>query len=867
MAHVNIPASTGNISINVPSSQGRIDISTTSKNDTTKVSLQDVQSFAVNKAKDWAEKMDGPIGSEGYSAKWHATEASKSAIEAQSFAEQAEALEASIDSVVANATTEINAVKDSVLQDENIIAIKDNLGNIATTAVNIEDINTNAENIEAIKDTAVLLEHIEKKSMPVGTIFQAIRTDIPEGSLRLDGTEFTTGFEGFVTNYLATGKIISKSLEEWQTEYTMTNGNVGFFGYDEATGKFKTPCIQAGTFLAQAVLAGEFGSFLASSLKSHTHSWSGTTSSTGAHTHTRGTMNITGAISYHSWHNVSSGAFYADANVDWAKKAGTGTDNNSPVSGATFDASRSWTGATSSNGAHTHTVSGTTGGTGGSDTYPKHIRYPFFVVVSNVAAEEPSQVAWDNFVGNLDSKANKSLNNLDEQGEKHFLNKQQITNCLLEVPQNIKLELKDGVLTLKAGSKVIVPNGFEADGTTPKFDEVVTTKDFSINTTYNDTRALCVKSNLNGVDALPIDICCYSGSTAPTNYQWMFWYDTTNNKMKYTSDNGTTWVDGFSLPVCIFSGTNVPTRIDQIFNGMGYIGSTVWVDKGVKGLTPYYRNEDGTLKNIEFETNKVLTVTAPKDTQHIRLNENTLQVGNLTYDETKNINTLNGAFRGFAVVGTVTGDSNNIVTSLDIKRPFRAVDGQDVIKKTGGTMTGDLTGISSPYPFIAQSNGMDITTTPTGNQFIGYDFRDKNGTRVGWCGVVNNANGTKYFQIQNISGVDGFMFPKCTTKATTTSSASSSKVAVIVQNYVNGTSWYRVWSDGWIEQGGTHSSGEAVKISLMKNFSNTNYNIQLTGEGSQSAHTPLYYSKTTSSFTVRSAAAGTLAGNWYACGY
>ena len=55
--------------------------------------------------------------------------------------------------------------------------------------------------------------------------------------------------------------------------------------------------------------------------------------------------------------------------------------------------------------------------------------------------------------------------------------KSQITNCLLEVPQRIKLELNDGVLTLKAGSQVIVPNGFEADGTTPKFDYADITSD------------------------------------------------------------------------------------------------------------------------------------------------------------------------------------------------------------------------------------------------------------------------------------------------------------------------------------------------------------------------------------------------------
>ena len=84
-----------------------------------------------------------------------------------------------------------------------------------------------------------------------------------------------------------------------------------------------------------------------------------------------------------------------------------------------------------------------------------------------------------------------------------------------------------------------------------------------------------------------------------------------------------------------------------------------------------------------------------------------------------------------------------------------------------------------------------------------------------------------------------FEFPKCTAKATTTSSAANNKVAVIVQNYVNGTSWYRVWSDGWIEQGGRHSAGDSVSVALLKAFSNTNYTVSLTGTGSKEAMTPL----------------------------
>lgn len=112
----------------------------------------------------------------------------------------------------------------------------------------------------------------------------------------------------------------------------------------------------------------------------------------------------------------------------------------------------------------------------------------------------------------------------------------------------------------------------------------------------------------------------------------------------------------------------------------------------------------------------------------------------------------------------------------------------------------------------------------------------------------------------------------CTTPATTTSSASSAIPAVVVENYVNGTSWYRIWSDGWIEQGGYKSSNNSWNpCSLLKNFSNTDYNIQLSGSGTTAGqgNAPCYVNnsnKTTSSFQYTSVSV-TNNVYWYACGY
>lgn len=118
----------------------------------------------------------------------------------------------------------------------------------------------------------------------------------------------------------------------------------------------------------------------------------------------------------------------------------------------------------------------------------------------------------------------------------------------------------------------------------------------------------------------------------------------------------------------------------------------------------------------------------------------------------------------------------------------------------------------------------------------------------------------------------------CTTKATTTSSASTTKPAVVVENYVNGTSWYRVWSDGWIEQGGLTGQGFYIHISFLKPFSNTNYTLTTGTYNETNDDVPSYNTSTIANapssshkltkngFTLIGWSSGWNT-SWYACGY
>lgn len=98
-------------------------------------------------------------------------------------------------------------------------------------------------------------------------------------------------------------------------------------------------------------------------LPAHTHSASA--NSTGAHTHTRGTMNITGTWTSRGIEAGAdctyTGAFYQ---ASFASRGYCGHSDYSDSHGIGLDASKNWTGSTSSNGAHTHTVTVSNTGSG-----------------------------------------------------------------------------------------------------------------------------------------------------------------------------------------------------------------------------------------------------------------------------------------------------------------------------------------------------------------------------------------------------------------------------------------------------------------------------------------------------------------------
>lgn len=96
--------------------------------------------------------------------------------------------------------------------------------------------------------------------------------------------------------------------------------------------------------------------------------------------------------------------------------------------------------------------------------------------------------------------------------------------------------------------------------------------------------------------------------------------------------------------------------------------------------------------------------------------------------------------------------------------------------------------------------------------------------------------------------------------------------AYITETYKNGTSWYRVYSDGWCEQGGiSNVVNTGTVVNLLKPFKDTNYTIQVTSRfGAASAGATVNVWGVSTTVSTMTLGSGTNAANpvqWQASGY
>lgn len=515
----------------------------------------------------------------------------------------------------------------------------------STVEMPVNPTNDNIANVGFVKNTIGTARNI-------GDIFYTSRKESTiNGAVRCDGSVYqTTDFSGSqsIGQLLALGKIPYISMADWTDQ--LSHGNVGVFGWDGVgTTAFRVP------FLETAYLSGASGSQYS-------------TRHVGDYIHSHA-PNITGEFD-----GIVEIDAYGSGETN-PPMTGTGALKNAGVSTATSHVTSTQgsnrtvykLGLDASLAPNTHNIYKN----GVEEICPETILYYPMVQLAVGSTDEALETCTSVLSDIAGLKDNSNLTSVGKNIANWSSN---VSNCIAQIPQNINVTLSSGTLTLKSGSKLYVPNGVGV------FDEITLTADKTATQTANDTRMYFYNGSY--IEKFPL-AQCYSGDTAPSGQTYMFWYDTANNLMKMTTDGGTTWTSGWSLPFCIATASGgALTSIDQVFNGFGYIGSTIFMLPGVTLVKPNGRNADGTLKNTVSSVSAVRTnsTVRPGVSGYLiyapagqAIQKSAAQT-NWTYDETNNYVRSAGGDTSWMIWGAYTTDANDKIISFEPKTAFHAVD-------------------------------------------------------------------------------------------------------------------------------------------------------------------------------------------------
>lgn len=291
-----------------------------------------------------------------------------------------------------------------------------------------------------------------------------------------------------------------------------------------------------------------------------------------------------------------------------------------------------------------------------------------------------------------------------------------------------------------------------------------------------------------------------------------------------------------------------PCNYGNVVTAGGYGGGQLllgWsgVDKGIEHL--YYRNRrDSTTswsdwRTLAFTTDNVASATKLQTARTIN---------GTSFNGTANITTASwGTARNISIAdatATNTGSAVSVNGSGNVTLKLPAT----IKANLTGNVTGNVSGSSS------SCTGNSATATKATQDSAGQQI---NTTYI--KGLSISGNTITYTKGNGGTG----------TIAVPTGAGAKSYITESVVN--SDGSWYRKWSDGWIEQGGRVSSttnSGMLTVTLLKAFRNTNYTIitNLIYENVDWHMVNSVESITTTSFkwAKYSNASGGL--SWYACG-
>lgn len=316
-----------------------------------------------------------------------------------------------------------------------------------------------------------------------------------------------------------------------------------------------------------------------------------------------------------------------------------------------------------------------------------------------------------------------------------------------------------------------------------------------------------------------------------------------------TDSSGYYWWVSTESPVV---GASV-YRYDAGVNSMFFDGTVETLTSNGFTFTSIFEGSSYTVTRDSSKDTSILHPTA-------WITDNDFEIN--TSDETFRLplkNGTEGMFGGGAVVG------NGM--SLGLTNGSQTAGLTSLTYHAGVTDRGTLIGVTTGYGLnigqsVAGSAGFKgivtagITTDP-----------EKSGLVVANAGVVPDGWALYYYvgvTVQNANLIDAGRMQEQITNI------NASSRGYLVESYVNGRSWYRVYSDGWCEQGGQITVTEAAtNITLLKSYKDNNYNAVGCQANTNTAgyHTINVAAYSATQVQIRQNAVGTPLVNWIAMGY
>ena len=166
----------------------------------------------------------------------------------------------------------------------------------------------------------------------------------------------------------------------------------------------------------------------------------------------------------------------------------------------------------------------------------------------------------NNYVEYLNSMPINNVPTVNKAGqldyvENNFLNKNQITNCILEAPNGVAT-YSGSTITVKSGIKVLIPFGKNEDGTLNNIEYTTDERVYTEQTSRSENTVITIAINNNGrINAYTN----YFSQEENPNTPYTCWYKPSENNF-YTSDGESNFSLARIVPIADYTSSNLQIK-------------------------------------------------------------------------------------------------------------------------------------------------------------------------------------------------------------------------------------------------------------------------------------------------------------------